>query len=184
MSGPAADGPARGAQILKAGALIVVLVAVGVAVLYRSGRSHVSVAAALQSPRGAATTPVTTTPPPAPTTTTTTLPPVPPSQVKVQVLNGVLTGALAGEWSTKLHSRYGYITEPPDNATTSVTASTIYVITPNYVPEAMALASEIGLPASDVDATIPPPLTAPIPPSERGTANLVLVIGPELSASG
>jgi hypothetical protein len=150
---------------------------VGVAVLARSKPSH-TVVAAKSTHR--TTAPVVTTTVPAPVTTTTV---VPASQVKVQVLNGVLTGSLASEWSTKLKTTYGYITEPADNATSKVTASAIYILTPGYVPEGMALAAQVGLPSSAVNTTIPPPSTAPIPASERASANLVLVIGPELAAS-
>lgn len=183
MNRPMRDGGFAGREggvhTLKAAVLIVVLVAVGVAVLARSKPTH-STAAATAATHSTATT----APPPAPTTpSTTTAPPVPPSQVKVQVLNGLLTGSLAGQWTTKLHTRFGYVTEPADNATSRVTASAIYVLTQGYVPEAMALASSVGLPASAVNTTFPPPQSAPIPTRERTTANLVLVIGPELASS-
>jgi hypothetical protein len=181
MNRPMRDGQGHdgGVHTLKAVVLIVVLVVVGVLVLDRSKPTHS--AATTAATHGHTTTtlaPTTTVPPP---TTPTTL--IPAAQVKVQVLNGVLTGSLASEWSTKLKTRYGYTTEPADNATAKVTASTIYILTPGYVPEALALASQVGLASSAVNTTIPAPTTAPIPTSERSTANLVLVIGPDLASS-
>ncbi len=116
-----------------------------------------------------------------PSTTTTTI--LPPSQVKVQVLNGVLTGNLASEWSAKLKNQFGYITLPPDNATEKVPTSIIYVLTPGYQPEAQHLATSVGLPASAVFPEVPAPATAPIPASARTSANLVLIIGPDLAAT-
>lgn len=172
--GPGRDGSA---QTMKAVVLIVVLVAIGVAVLARSKPNHPAVASTTTTrPHSASTTTL-----PAPTTTVPAL--IPASQVKVQVLNGVLTGSLAGEWSTKLKTKFGYLTEPADNATAKVAASTIYVLTPGYVPEADALATAVGLQQSAVNTTIPAPSSAPIPSKERATANLVLVIGPDLAAS-
>lgn len=180
MNQPRREGPVHdgGQHTLKAVVLIVVLVAVGIAVLARSNPGHS--AAGSSSTTRRTTAPAVTTTLPAPSTTTSV---VPASQVKVQVLNGLLTGSLAGEWSTKLKTTYGYITEPADNTTAKTTTSAIYVLTPGYGPEAAALAARVGLPASAVNPTIPPPSTAPIPASERSSANLVLVVGTELAAT-
>ena len=156
--------------------LVAVLLIVGVLVLSRSGiAAHVSTTGATKPKKSA----VTTTTAPQATTTTTT---VPPSQVKLQVLNGVLVGQLATQWSAKLKAGYGYITELPDNATSKVTASTIYILTPGYAAEADTLAQELGLTSAIVNTSVPPPASAPIPATERSTANLVLVIGPNLVA--
>ena len=46
-----------------------------------------------------------------------------------------------------------------------------------------ALAVAVGLPATAVNATTPPPTSAPIPGGVASTANLVLVIGPDLAGS-
>lgn len=162
----------------KAFALIAVLVIIGIAVLAKAttgGSGHSTRTAASQS--SSTTSPTTAAAP----STTTTL--VPASEVKVQVLNGLLTGSLASQWSQKLKSNPGYATLPPDNATAKVTASAIYILTPGYQAEANALAAAVGLPASAVNPTVPPPASAPIPASERTSANLVLVIGPELASS-
>ncbi len=174
--GAGRNEPESGASTAAGLVLVVVLLIVGILVLSKSGgTTHATATAAATKPKKtAATTTV-----PAPTTTTTT---VPPSQVKLQVLNGVLVGELATQWSAKLKAGYGYITEPPDNATAKVTTSVIYVLTAGYVPEADVLAQEIGLTSAAVDTTVPPPASAPIPATERSTANLVLVIGPNLVA--
>lgn len=168
-----------GVQWGKALILIVVLVVIGVVVLAKSGRgssTHTSTPGATTSHQATGTTSTL----PAPTTTTSVLP---AAQVKVLVLNGVLTGSLAGEWSQKLKSQFGYITEPPDNATEKVPTSIIYVLTPGYVAEAQHLATSVGLTASAVYPTVPAPASAPIPTADRVAANLVLVIGPDLAAS-
>lgn len=163
---------------MKAVVLIAVLIVLAIGVLARS-TNHATVATTATSRKAAAPTTTPTTAPAATTPTTV----LPASQVKVQVLNGVLTGALAGQWSTKLKANPGYQTLPPDNATAKVTASVIYILTPGYGPEADALAAAVGLPSSAVNTTVPAPASAPIPVAERATANLVLVIGPDLAGS-
>lgn len=177
--GGRANRPDGGLQWGKALILIVVLVVIGVVVLARTGHgstTHTSTSGTTTPHHGVATTSTL----PAPTTTTSVLP---AAQVKVQVLNGVLTGSLAGEWSQKLKTQFGYITEPPDNATVKVPTSIIYVLTPGYLAEAQHLATSVGLTASAVYPTVPAPASAPIPTADRAAANLVLVIGPDLAAS-
>ena len=169
-----------GGQSLKALLIIVVLVVIGAAVLSRTSGAPTTRTASATTHHTAA--PATTTPTTAPAPTTTA-PLIPASQVKVQVLNGVGSGAYAGQWTTRLKSTAGYITEAPDDATTTVSASAIYVLTPGYVAEAQALAAAVGLPSTAVNTTVPPPATAPIKATERSTANLVLVVGPDLTAS-
>ena len=168
-------GPQRrqegGTQTGKAIVVIVVMMVLGWIVLH-----HGSSNPAAPAHRASATATTTTVP-----STTTTL--VPPASIKVQVLNGTGSGNLAGQWSTKLKTTGGYDTLAPDDSTSKVTASAIYVITPGYVPEAYALATAVGLPPSAVNTTVPAPSGAPIPTSERAKADLVLVVGPDLAAS-
>ena len=128
------------------------------------------------TPYSAPTAPVTTTAP------TTTAPARPPSAVHVQVVNGVLSGSLAGEWSAKLRTEHGYVTLPAEDATQRVTQSLILVVTPGFTAEADALAQAVGLPASAVVTTLPAPGAALVPGLSRSSANLVLVIGPQLVA--
>jgi len=174
--------PSGGVNAARAVVLLVVAVLLGVVLLGRvnsKGGPGLDQASSAAKPHSAAAT--TTLKPSATTSTTAAL--VPPAQVKLQVLNGVGYGSLAGEWSTKLRANFGYDTLPPDNATATVRASVIYVITPGYLPEADALAEAVGKTPAIVDTTVPAPTSAPIPPLERANANLVLVIGPDLVAS-
>ena len=168
-------GSSSGTQTGKAVLVIAVVILVGWLVLAKSN-----------TPTKAASTATTkhTTTTLAPAGPTTTLAPlIPPSQIKLQVLNGVLTGNLSSEWSNKLKANPGYNTLPPANATSKVTASSIYVITPGYQREANALAVAVALPVTAVNQTVPAPASAPIPAAERTSANLVLVIGPDLANS-
>jgi hypothetical protein len=168
-------GPSPGTQTGKAVLVIVVVIAVGWLVLGKgSSSTHVA---------GTATTRHTTTTRHGVAAPTTTIVLIPPSSIKLQVLNGVLTGSLAGQWSTRLKANPGYNTLAPDNATAKVAASQIYIITPGYQREALALAAAVGLPSTAVNPTVPAPTTAPIRASERTTANLVLIIGPDLAGS-
>jgi LytR cell envelope-related transcriptional attenuator len=164
-----------GTQTGKAVLVIAIVVLVGWWVLLKSSPSS-------RVASGATTTSLPTTTvhqPTTPTTAATAL--IPPPSIKLQVLNGLLTGNLAGQWSTKLKANPGYNTLTPDNATAKVAASVIYVMTPGYQREANALAVAVGLPVTVVNQTVPAPATAPIPAAERTTANLVLIIGPDLA---
>lgn len=166
-----------GMQTGKAVAVIVVVVVVGWLALAKGTKTpSTSTAAAAHTSHSTTTRPALTVP-------TTTVPLLPPSSIKLQVLNGVGTGSYAGEWSNKLKTKYGYDTLAPDDATTRVLQSEIYVVTPGYQPEARALATAAGVPATAIIATNPVPANAPIPASERSTANLVLIVGNDLAGS-
>ena len=176
-----AAAPPGGTQTVKAVLVVLVVLVIGYLVLLKGTKSPSPSAA------GHTTTTVkrhtgTTVPGLAITTTTVAL--ISPANIKVQVLNGVLgTAPLAGEWRNKLHANPGYDTLAPLDATAKVATSAIYIITPGYTREADALATAVGLPATAVVPTIPAPTTAPIPPSARAAANLVLVVGPNLAGS-
>lgn len=161
-------------QWFRAVVLIAVLVVVGILILAKTSGSPASKKSAAAS----TTTTVTTVP-----STTTTVAPLPASQVKVQVLNGLQTGSLSSQWNAKLKT-YGYQTGPADNATVQVPTSVIYVITPGYQAEAAQLAARVGLTAAAINPTVPAPATAPIPPAERAAANLVLIVGSDLAGQG
>jgi hypothetical protein len=172
---PADGGSRDGVHAGKAALVIIVAVIIGVVVLHHSPSSRTASSATTQAAAGPATTV-------APTTTTTT-PAIPPSSIKLQVLNGTGSGNLASHWATKLRTSPGYNTLAPDDTTSRVAQSAIYVETPGYLPEAYALATAVGLSPSAVNTTIPAPASAPIPTSERSKANLVLVIGSDLASS-
>jgi hypothetical protein len=161
----------------KAVALIAVLAVVGIIVLAKSSTPSGKPASATTRTTVKTTTVTTVAAP----TTTTTL--VPPAHIKLQVLNGVGSGSYAGEWSAKLRASPGYDTLPPDNATATVASSVIYVITPGYENEAKSLARTVGLTEAAVNPTVPPPATAPLTITARTQANLVLVVGPDLTST-
>jgi hypothetical protein len=167
---PGADGSING---LKALAVILAVVLLGLALL-----AHGKNGTATAVKAAAATTTTTTTTVARSTTTTTT---VPPASIKVSVLNGTNVSGLAGSWSTTLKAK-GYNTLAPNNATSAVSASTIYVITPSDAGSADALAAAVGLTPASVVTTVPP--NAPIPTVDLTAANLVLVVGPDLARSG
>jgi LytR cell envelope-related transcriptional attenuator len=171
------SGNGDGVHTLKALVLIVAVVLIGWAVLHHTTKAH-SPTPSASSPTTATTAPTTV---PGRATTTTTVALIPPSSIKLQVLNGVGSGQLATEWSNKLKADPGYDTLAPADATATVPASRIYIVTPGYQREAQALATTVGLTAAAIVATAPPPASAPIPSTARTNANLVLIIGPDLA---
>jgi hypothetical protein len=173
---PAATGPG-GMHTGRAILVVAVVVLVGWLVLHHATTPATH---AGNTATTAAAQPAVTTPGPTPPTTVAL---VAPASIKLQVLNGMLTGSLSGQWSAKLKANPGYQTLPPLNATARVAQSMIYVVTPGFQREANALAVAVGLPVTAVVTTTPPPASAPIPSSVASTANLVLVIGPDLAGS-
>jgi hypothetical protein len=155
-----------GTQTGKAVLLIVVAVLVAVLLLH-----HTS---------GTTSTPKVTKAPSAtvPATSTTTAALVPPSQIKLLVLNGTGKGVLAGQFTTK-EKQMGYQTQAPDNTTSVVDSSTVYAVTPQYAAEAQFLAQQLGLPPTAVVTNLP--ADAPIATGEKTIANLILVVGPDLA---
>ena len=106
-----------------------------------------------------------------PTTTTTT---VPPSHVPVLVANASgITGA-AGAVSTQLQTA-GWDVLPPVNASTQVTKSNVYYVA-GQQKAAEAVATTLKLPAS---AVVPYTTSAPV--SAIGTAEVLVVVGPDLA---
>jgi hypothetical protein len=173
------SGSGDGIHTLKAVALIVVVVLIGWAVLHHTTKPSHGSSSSASSPT---TVPGSSTTVPGGSTTTTTVPLIPPSSIKLQVLNGTGSGQLATQWSNKLKANPGYNTLAPADATASVPKSEIYIVTPGYQREADALAATVGLTAASINGTIPPPASAPIPSTARANANLVLVIGPDLAS--
>lgn len=173
---PAREGTTHTGKALL---VIIAVVVIGWLVL-KHGPSTRAATSSTTHPRAGATS--TTSSTVSSSTTSTTL--VPVASIKLQVLNGTGSGNLATQWSEKLKANPGYNTLAPDNATSTVAQSVIYIITPGYLPEARQLAAAASLPASAINTTIPAPASAPIPAAERANANLVLVIGPDLAGSG
>lgn len=114
-------------------------------------------------------------------TTTTTLAPPAPATLKVVVLNACGITGVAGDYSVEL-AHDGYHVLPPNNATTDVTSSQIYVVSAAGAAGAAPLARTLGLTSAAVVAS-PVPTTAPIPSvylQTTGMVDLVVVIGPDL----
>ena len=174
MNRPAGTPRDGGVHAGKAALVIGVVVLIGVLVLHHSKTTKVGASTSTTRSSVSSTTI-------GQSTTTTTV--VPPASIKLQVLNGTGSGNLASQWATKLRTSPGYDTLAPDDSTSKVTQSEIFVETPGYLPEAYALAAAVGLGQSAVNATVPAPASAPIPATERSKANLVLIIGPDLANS-
>ena len=113
----------------------------------------------------------TTTVPGHPTTTTTT---VPPSHVPVLVANASgITGA-ATAVTTQLQTA-GWDLQPPVNASAQVTKSSVYYVA-GQQKSAEAVATSLQLPAS---AVVPYTTSAPV--SSIGTAEVLVVVGPDVA---
>lgn len=166
--------------------VVVVAVLVGVFVLARTGGAPTTAATHLPSTSAPTTVPVRTvvTKPTvvttgAPTTKapTTTLP---PSKVTVLVLNGFTVRHAALFFQHKLVSD-GYDTLAPTNATTETNkTSQVFVISPGYSTNALAIAAYLGLPSSAV-LTPTPANDVAVPSTLLHQADLVLVVGGDIS---
>ena len=148
--------------------LTALAVAVGVGVLSSISRIHTT-------PSVAVSTPPTTRASASTSTTTTTLATHPPSAVKVLVANGTTTKGVAGKLATKLNTD-GYDTLAATNTSSTVSASAVYYAT-GYQGDADAVASASGLTSAAVQ-----PLTSSVPVSP-GSAEVVVVVGPDLAAN-
>jgi hypothetical protein len=167
--------PRDSTHLIKAVLLVAVVVVLAVVILDRLGTTRSGTPVSSPGPTTTTTiTPVTTTLPPTATA-------LPPAQVRVQVLNGVNSAApLAAQESEKLAASKGYPTAAPNDTTSNVTASRIYIVTKGFYPEAVALAETVGLPVTDIRRHVP--TTAPIPLGAESKVDLILVIGPDLAS--
>jgi hypothetical protein len=165
-------------QIGKAIVLILVAVVIAVVVLHHVGSSGVA------SSIGTRATTTTTVPlkhkAPPKKKKQVVKPLIAPAKIKVQVLNGLLTGTLAGNLSASLKGSPGYDTLPANNTTVRTTTSVVYMVTRGYYREARALAKVLGLTGQSVKRTIP--ASAPIPAGIKSQANLIVIIGTSLQS--
>jgi hypothetical protein len=160
----ASGGRGRAFPVVRA---LIVLVAFVVATVLLLGVIHPTSESTVSSSSTA-----TTRPPHSVATTTTT----PPSRVPVLVANASdVTGAAAAV-STKLQAG-GWDLLPPTNASARVTASNVYYVAGQQQP-AEAIAASLKLPAS---AVVPYTTSAPITSIE--TAEVLVVVGPDLAAA-
>jgi len=160
---PAPGGAGTGFPAVRAGIVLVAFVVVTVLVL---GVIHPATSGIAAGPSA-----TTTTVPAHPTTTTST---VPPSHVPVLVANASgITGA-ATAVTTQLQTA-GWDLLPPVNASAQVTKSNVYYVA-GQQKSAAAVATSLQLPAS---AVVPYTTSAPV--SSIGTAEVLVVVGPDLA---
>jgi LytR cell envelope-related transcriptional attenuator len=100
---------------------------------------------------------------------------VPHSSVKVLVANGTSTPGAAGTYTQLLGSQ-GWATLSPSDTTSQQSTSTIYYAAGQQAA-ANAIAASLGLAASKVE-----PLTNSVPVSGTSSADVVVVLGPDLAS--
>jgi len=123
--------------------------------------------------RGVGSTPTITSAPVASATTSTTRA---PKNVNVLVANGTATAGLASRVTETLRAK-GYNTLTPTDTSGQVTASMVY-FEPGYGSDATAIARALGLSPTVVGAM---PTPSPVP--SLGTANVLVVAGPNLNTT-
>jgi hypothetical protein len=162
------SGRAGGIPLVRAS---IVLVAFVVTTVLMLGVIHPS---AIRSASGSApATPASTGQPTHQSTTTTT---VPPSRVPVLVANASGVNGAAATVSNRLQVG-GWNLLPPVNASTKVPTSHVYYVA-GQQQAADAIAASLHLPASEVL-----PYTTAAPITTIGTAEVVVVVGPDLAAA-
>jgi LytR cell envelope-related transcriptional attenuator len=167
-------GRPGGFPTLRALALLAVFVVVAIVSL---GKVHGTTTPSVASP--------TTTAPPKTvahsgsthaSSTTTTSTTHPPGSVPVLVANATAVSGAAGDVSNELQA-VGWSMLPPVNASTRVSSSHVYYVA-GREQEAASVAATLHLPSSAVM-----PYTTAAPISSIGTAEVVVVVGPDLAAT-
>jgi hypothetical protein len=155
--------------------LLAVAVILGIVLLNAADDAppdRVSAGAEQEEEDGSSATTSTTLPP----TTLATVPPRSPQEVKVLPTNGTAVKGVAGKARDSLQAA-GYNVLAPTDAT-KATSSNVFFTSAEYEREAQAVASALGLPATVVTAY---PTAPPLPVTDTKSANVVLVVGPELA---
>lgn len=158
-------------RVVRGVALVVVGVVLGVILFHSVGRAPAGSAASVAATPAAQST--TTTPP----TPATTAAPRPPAQVKTLVANGTKTSGAGAKASDTLR-KAGYNVLAPTN-TTGPAASSAILFLPGFASEAGAVATTLGLAPTTVM-----PVPTPSPVANSQTADVVVVIGPDLAGQG
>jgi hypothetical protein len=140
------------------------------------GQIHPSTPSATGSPSSSATTTPTTKPATSTTTTTTTVPAVKPSTVPVLVANASGQTGAAAAFTSKLQVA-GWDMQAPINATADVTKSAVYYVA-GQKEAAEEIATSLHLPSSAVL-----PYTTAAPVTSMGTAEVLVVVAPDLAAT-
>ncbi len=106
--------------------------------------------------------------------TSTTVPNRPPANVPVLVANGAGVTGAAAAFTARLQAA-GWTTLTPTNATIMVPSSHVYYVA-GQEPAAAAVAAQLQLPPTAVA-----PYTTAAPVSSIGTADVLVVLGPDLA---
>ncbi len=161
---PAPGGGGSGGTVVKAAIVLVAFVVTTVLVL---GVIHPTTST---SGTGALSAVSTTTRPAVPTTTTTTAPP----DVPVLAANASGVPGAAGSVTTQLQTA-GWDMLPPVNAPARVTVTNVYYVA-GQKAAAQSVAKALILPPTSVV-----PYTTSAPVSSIGTAEVLIVVGPDLA---
>lgn len=171
-AGDSSFARSAGVNAGRGAALLAVAVIVGIFLLNKVDDSNSTVLA------GSATT-TTTTKRSSSSSTTTTQPPHRAQEVKVLTLNGTTIKGAAGKVAQSLATQqFNMLSATDATATTKQTTkfSAVY-FTPGYEPDARVIAHFLALPATSV-APYP---TTNAPVADTRTANVVVLVGPDLA---
>jgi hypothetical protein len=162
--------------MVRAGLVLVLFVVATVLLLATIHPSRAAVASNAVS----ATTTSTSTPTHTKTghhhVTTTTVASRPPANVPVLVANGAGVTGAAAAFTARLQAA-GWTTLTPTNATIMVTSTRVYYVA-GQESSAAAVASDLHLPPTAVA-----PYTTAAPVSSIGTADVLVVLGPDLATA-
>ncbi len=111
-----------------------------------------------------------------PSTTTTSVPVQAPANVPLLVANGSGVSGAAAAFSARLHAA-GWTTLPPTNASAHVTSSRVYYLNGQQAAATTA-AAMLHIPAGSVA-----PYSSSVPVSGIGTAEVLVVLGPDVASS-
>jgi hypothetical protein len=166
------DGSSGSAGGIALGRALVVIAAFVTTTVLVLGVIHPPAA---KSASGSPAAPSTSTTQPAhPASTTST---VPPSQVHVLVANASGVPGAAATVTNRLQVG-GWSLLPPVNASTKIPTSQVYYVS-GQQQAADSIATSLHLPASAVA-----PYTTAAPIASIGTAEVVVVVGPDLASPG
>lgn len=181
-AGPAGDdpldifGPLERSGVGRGLLLVIGAVIVGALLMPSATRTPLksTAAAAVTSGTSASGTSASVTPPS--TVPTTTVPAsAPTSSVKVLVANGTNTNGAAANVASLLSGK-GFATLSPVDALTTVSSTQVYAVGGDAAA-AEQVARALGLSASAVQ-----PSSTPVPVSNSGGADVVVVVGPDLAS--
>lgn len=170
-------GPLEQSRVVRGWIVVVVAVVMGAIILPSATRAPLTApaaasAATTSTSAGGGSSPTTSAPS---SSTTTTAAPVAPSAVKVLVANGTNTNGAAATVTSFLSGK-GFGTLTAIDALTTVTKSEIYVVQGTFA-EAQSVATALGLPSSAIE-----PASMPVPVSSTGGADIVVIVGPDLTS--